>query len=383
MNPFFSRRSVLELMPFLQPVLENLCHRFDKIALNSTSINLRHAYAALMVDVLEEYSFSRRSDRVLMPDFDKRTFENVDNAVQFALVTVHFSWLIWPIYYLPDWLMRRASPAMADMINDRGMVLSHIQHLQAGDNQSIGISGHRTVFHELASSSLPEPEKRPLRLRDEAFVLVTAGGSSTSLFLKTTTYYITANCSVHTRLFTDLKTIMRARDTIPDLLELEKLEYLTAIIQEGLRITNAVSHRLISRFPKTDMAYPHPTNGKEISIPAGTIVGMTSMIHHENAEIFPQPKLFKPERWLNCDEIQKRRMLKALTPFGRGSRACLGYNLAMAQMYMILAVVFRRFEFDISQIVKERDIDTSRDFLVSAPRKDSKGAIVGIRSTPD
>ena len=176
---------------------------------------------------------------------------------------------------------------------------------------------------------------------------------------------------------------MNAHDTIPDLLELEKLEYLTAIIQEGLRITHAISHRLISRFPKTDLIYSNLADRKKTEIPAGTIVGMTSMIHHENDEIFPQPKAFKPERWLDCDEVQKRRMLKALTPFGRGTRACLGYNLAMAQIYMILAILFRRFEFDVSEVVKERDIDTSRDLLVSAPRKDSNGVIVGIRRSPD
>lgn len=52
-----------------------------------------------------------------------------------------------------------------------------------------------------------------------------------------------------------------------------------------------------------------------------TTVSIASVFLHENKGIFPKPKEFIPERWL---ESNSRELESYLVPFSRGPRSCLG-----------------------------------------------------------
>ena len=40
--------------------------------------------------------------------------------------------------------------------------------------------------------------------------------------------------------------------------------------------------------------------------------------------IFPQPEIFRPERWLQGGTVDGKRLDRYLVCFGKGSRQCLG-----------------------------------------------------------
>ena len=65
---------------------------------------------------------------------------------------------------------------------------------------------------------------------------------------------------------------------------------------------------------------------------------MTSTLIHHDESIFPNSKEFQPERW-----IEDPRPDRYLVSFSKGSRQCVGMNLAYAEMYLWLSGVFRRF----------------------------------------
>ncbi len=65
---------------------------------------------------------------------------------------------------------------------------------------------------------------------------------------------------------------------------------------------------------------------------------MTSTLVHYDPSIFPSPKSFRPERW-----IENPRLDKYLIAFSKGSRQCIGINLAYAELYLALATIFRRY----------------------------------------
>lgn len=53
----------------------------------------------------------------------------------------------------------------------------------------------------------------------------------------------------------------------------------------------------------------------------------------------PLHKTFLPDRWLDRDNKSKyvdNRVQKSLTPFGKGTRQCVGTNLAYAELYHTL-----------------------------------------------
>ena len=142
------------------------------------------------------------------------------------------------------------------------------------------------------------------------------------------------------------------------------------MVQEGLRLSDPISHRISRQFPDKALDY------HGIHIPTNTTVGMTALLTHRNEELFPQPRTFRPERWLGSEG---KRLDRFQVAFNRGTRSCVGMNLARAELFMILAAVFRQFDVDVSEVKRERDIDVSRDYLLGLQAPDSPGILVKIK----
>jgi cytochrome P450 len=113
-------------------------------------------------------------------------------------------------------------------------------------------------------------------------------------------------------------------------------------------------------------------------IPAGTPVSMSLRDVLLDDSIFTSPHEFRPERWLT-ENPSLARISKFYMPFGRGSRMCVGLNLALAELYLILGTLFKRFEFDLFETTKERDIDIVRDCFIGEPSTQSQGMRVKVR----
>jgi cytochrome P450 len=81
---------------------------------------------------------------------------------------------------------------------------------------------------------------------------------------------------------------------------------------------------------------------KDWVIPAGAAVGMSAYYIEFDESIFGKdPRTFRPERWL--EPGAHVRMEPYLSAFGKGTRMCLGQNLAYAELYSVTATVLRRF----------------------------------------
>lgn len=85
-NPFFSKRSVNDLAPFIQNIVDALCARFDDAVKTGEPIDLRYAYAALTLDVMGEFCFSKSFNAVQIPDFKQRSFEDLQVFLEMSLV---------------------------------------------------------------------------------------------------------------------------------------------------------------------------------------------------------------------------------------------------------------------------------------------------------
>ncbi|KAJ9254414.1 hypothetical protein DTO207G8_3605 [Paecilomyces variotii] len=51
-------------------------------------------------------------------------------------------------------------------------------------------------------------------------------------------------------------------------------------------------------------------------------------------------------------------------PFGRGTRMCVGQHFTQAEIYIVMAAVFWRFELRLVDTIFERDIQTVRDYIL-------------------
>ena len=268
--------------------------------------------------------------------------------------------------FLPDWFVQATNPA-AWLVRVQFGEYSRMvkQVLQGGENDK---TSHATVFHALRDDpGLPNSEKNLPRLVAEAASLVGAGTLTTAHTLSTTTYFVLENPTILHRLLAELD----ASDATT-VQELEKLTYLNAVFTEGLRLSYGTIHRLSRVHPDNELDF------QGWSIPAGTPVGTTSYFTHQNEKVFASPRKFDPDRWLDASPEAHAEMTRCLGNFGRGTRQCVGMNLAYAEVYLTLASVFRRLgrKMELHNTIRERDVDMVHDFFISFPRVDSKGVCV-------
>lgn len=95
------------------------------------------------------------------------------------------------------------------------------------------------------------------------------GTDTTALTLACITYQLLANPKILRRLKDELQKAIPDPSTIPNSLEMEKLPYLTAVIQEGVRRHPGVSIRQDRVAPDEDLIYEDRKSGKKYIIERG------------------------------------------------------------------------------------------------------------------
>ena len=101
-------------------------------------------------------------------------------------------------------------------------------------------------------------------------------------------------------------------------------EYLRAVISESLRLRPVVP--LAGRRLNSDLV----TDG--LSLPAGTDVTPAIWLTHTREDLYPDPLVFRPERFL-----ENPPQTYAWIPFGGGVRRCIGAAFAEFEMRVVLS----------------------------------------------
>lgn len=123
----------------------------------------------------------------------------------------------------------------------------------------------------------------------------------------------------------------------PKMEDKENLPNVEAFILEVQRYANVAPFG-IPHAPKKDFEY----NG--YLFPKGTCVTFAIDSVMMDPEIFPEPLLFKPERFLDeegkCNGEQKEKLI----PFSTGPRSCIGQSLAKMELFLFLTRFLQWFE---------------------------------------
>lgn len=250
-------------------------------------------------------------------------------------------------------------------------------------------AAHKTIFHEILGSDLPESEKSPSRLWQDGQVTVIAGTLTTASALSYATYCFLTQPDVLRQLREELQRAIPDPRRLPPLATLEQLPYLRSCIKEALRLSNGVSSRLQRIDPDKPILFTDRAmkKGKAYVLPPGTPISMTGMLMHTDPTVFKAPEVFNPQRWLDRPGLEKY-----LVPFARGSRQCIGMDLAYAELYVTLALVFRlygskevrmdgdRGYLELYDTQFERDIEIVGDGITPLNRKESNGLRVRVRN---
>lgn len=212
-------------------------------------------------------------------------------------------------------------------------------------------------------------------MADEGSILLIAGSETPSKVLALIFYHLLANDQHIHRIREELSiSISDTYGSATSLRTLETLPYLTAVILEGLRLHGGIVGR-------SARIAPHALVYGNLTIPPGTPVSTASPFIHYNEDLFPAPREFHPERWLKDHGkgtfVIDNDLKKYLVAFGKGTRNCLGYNLAMAVLYLTVSNIISQFELQLFE-TDLQDVTLERDWAVPQPRLRSQGVKVKV-----
>jgi cytochrome P450 family 135 len=134
-------------------------------------------------------------------------------------------------------------------------------------------------------------------------------------------------------------------------------DYLDAVVKETLRLRPVVP--IVLRLLKA----PMEIGGWEL--PAGVAVAPNILLMHSREDVYPQPRAFRPERFL-----EQPAGTYTWIPFGGGVRRCLGASFAIFEMKTVLRAIaagIERLEPDRS--ASER---TSRRAVTLVPARGAR-----------
>lgn len=91
------------------------------------------------------------------------------------------------------------------------------------------------------------------------------------------------------------------------------------------------------------------------SFPAGTIVGVSAHHYHRRAaDAFgPEPEKYKPERWLQGGEEDRKRREANFLAFGGGTRICIGRNISILEISIALPMLLRNYSMSLVPAPKQ------------------------------
>ncbi|CAH0020093.1 unnamed protein product [Clonostachys rhizophaga] len=145
---------------------------------------------------------------------------------------------------------------------------------------------------------------------------------------------------------------------LPPAKEVDNLSYLEAVIMETLRLYPSVPGGQPRKVPR-----PCSLGGYD-NIPAGTTVQCYAYALHRTPEIFPEPEIWNPDRWVNSSQEHLNQMRRYFWAFGSGGRMCIGNNFAWFSMKHAVGSVYTNF---ISSIHDHGDM-TLVDSYLAGPK---------------
>jgi cytochrome P450 len=212
--------------------------------------------------------------------------------------------------------------------------------------------------------SAKDEEGKPMtdeELRDELMTLLVAGNETTASAIAWGLYWIHQAPEVREKLLQELDTL----GSSPDSMSIVRLPYFSAVCNETLRISPVV----IATFPRV---VQETVELLGYQLEPDTIVYNCIYLLHHREDLYPQPKQFKPERFL-----ERQFSPYEFMPFGGGVRRCVGDALAMFEMKLVLATILSRYQLVLADNQPEK---LKRRGITLAPARGVKMVITGQRA---
>ncbi|EQB49228.1 hypothetical protein CGLO_11458 [Colletotrichum gloeosporioides Cg-14] len=266
LNPMFSRAGVLKLEGLIRERLALLEIKIERLR-EKQNIDFYDAFRLLTTNIIMEFCFAdSRGMLEEQPNSFRSQFLTAFSVGAQAVKTLQQYPLLRIVSNaIPVGLLKVISPELGSLFQLTDYAEQCVDRWRKSDGSKAAVN-HPIVFENLTSLS-------DVALVSESLDLLVAGSDTSATSVTTALFEILRNPAIEKRLVKDLDAAIPDKNDLPPLQTLEKIEYLTACVKEGIRLASAVPSRL-PRIVPNNLSEPLVVDGK--IVPPGVSVTLQS-----------------------------------------------------------------------------------------------------------
>lgn len=280
--------------------------------------NFREYFELFSASFIYSLTFGRRiEDRQDQSLVDAHVVQN-----NFVTIADTGAWIVDAIpvlNHLPKFL------APWKQLAERLFKIESEMHLR---NLRCGLESKSWTWSKEFTKSKEGREMPPLELAYDVGVLTDAALDTTAVTLSIFVLAMVSNPKAVTKAQKEIDTVV-GRNRMPDFGDKSSLPYIDAIISETFRWRTI----LPQGFPHAALKEDY-YNGYRI--PKGTTIVPLHWAMNHNEDVFDDPDVFRPERWLENPD-------SGTVAFGFGRRMCTGRHIARNSLFLVMSRILWAF----------------------------------------
>ena len=367
---------------------ERLAAKLDKVADTGEVINMEENWNSCSLDIIGKAVFN----------YDFGSVDKLSPVVEAALGALreaeHRSTFYLPYWKVPglgaEWpipaLVPRQRKFQLDMqllnsVLDE-LILNVVNEKEPADMDALLNKDYDNVMDPSLLRFLVDvrgAEASAKQLRDDLITLLIAGHETTGSMLTWATWLLAQHPEAQAKMQKEIDQVLG--DRIPTYEDMRKLEQCRLVVTETLRLFPEPPLLIRRALEPDTLPLGHTTDGgvqeNKVKIIKGSDFFLSIWNLHRSPLLWDKPDEFDPDRWrrptpqhlvdkFNAQrpegegkwEGYKPQLDKALypneqhadyafLPFGAGPRKCLGDQFALMESVVMMAVIFRRYEFEL------------------------------------
>lgn len=328
-------------------VQETAVNSFDKIT-KLTDVNLMNEFQTITGSIIMKI--------IMGKDFCDLTYKNRPAPValaafmneivsyQMSLGFLFFGMNVWRrIYPKFGKFMIEFEEFLATYvykIYDRKFEEFKNQHKETDLEKFEGVSLIENIFKHVLLNKEQYSHKEAV---SDVVILFTAGTNTSGNLISHILLLMQRNPDKAEVLLKEINSLLE-KDSDPSAEKIMELEYLHATFKEALRVLSPIGEI----FPRIAQKDHYLDN---VFISKGTIVYMGFSFNFNDPKIFRNTDKFIPERWIKGHELYDAAEEKdsySYLPFSGGVRACIGRQIALLEVKVILIEFLKKYEYKIT-----------------------------------
>ncbi|OHF01813.1 cytochrome P450 [Colletotrichum orchidophilum] len=304
----------------LKSCVDRLVTHIGHEAASGKPVNMLNMGRCLALDAVTEYLLGKTYGGIA----ELEASRNVENSSKLSASEFVDTFVaVGRFFLLPNWIFHTLEWAIPKLFPDE----------KVDESMNLVTSFCNQVVAEADIEKDQTYQARLLRAgigKEEAAVqcmdLMFAGTDSTGMNFGAICWHLAQSPSMYQKLKDELASPGAAQA------DPQTLPYLRGVVREGLRMSMANPTRLPRIVPPGGFSFTTKMpsgKSKTFEFPGGTWIGCAPFSLHFSDAVFPHPRAFRPERWVEPSE----GMLRDAIPFGLGPRQCIARNLASSELF--------------------------------------------------